>query len=266
MTNDGAAARAWRTALNDWAIPDEIRNAAVSFPYEMDPALFRPRPEGDGASQSLATRRALEALPAGRNNSVIDVGCGGGAATMAVSSHVDRATGVDQSSAMLAVFAEEAAARAVECTTIVGTWPDVAIDAGTADLVLCHHVAYNVADLGPFVTALHTAARSRVVMELTLTHPQTANAALWRQFWDLDRPSEPSADDALAVIHEIGIEATLEVGSAGALRREASVEARAVTAARMLCLGPDRLPEVENAVRSLAPRSDQRAVIWWDAS
>ena len=154
--------------------------------------------------------------------------------------------------------------RGVPATTAAGTWPDVADAAGTADVVLCHHVAYNVAELGPFVLALDQAAQRRVVMELTLEHPQTANASLWRQFWDLDRPSGPSAHDALAVINECGIDATIEFGPAGSLRREAPIDARAVTAARMLCLGPDRLPEVEVAVRSLPPRSNERAVIWWD--
>jgi len=212
----------------------------------------------------LATTRALEALPAHEQSSVIDVGCGGGAATMAVADRLHTAVGVDQSADMLAVFAEEATDRGIEVRTVSGTWPDAAAEAGLADLVLCHHVAYNVAPLGPFVLALDRAAGRRVVMELTLTHPQTANAPLWQQFWSLERPAGPTADDAFAVIREAGIDATLEIGPAGSLRREANIEARAVTAARMLCLGPDRLPEVEAAVRTLPPRTDQRAVIWWD--
>jgi SAM-dependent methyltransferase len=250
-----------------WAIPDEIRASAPSFPYEMDPALFRPHPEP--ASDSLATQRALEGLEPddGRpGGAAIDVGCGGGAASMALAHRLASVTGVDQSADMLAVFAEEAAARGVGCRTIEGTWPDRAIDAGKADLVLCHHVAYNVADLAPFVRALDAAGNRRVVMELTLTHPQTANAPLWRQFWDLERPSGPTADDALSVIREAGIDASIEIGDAGSLRTQAPLSVRAVTAARMLCLGPERLAEVERAVSQLPPRSPDRAVIWWDVS
>lgn len=183
---------------------------------------------------------------------------------MALADRLDSAIGIDQSSAMLEVFAEEATARGITSRTVAGTWPEVAAETGMADLVVCHHVAYNVADLGPFVVALSQAARRRVVMELTLTHPQTSNAPLWQEFWQLDRPAGPTAEEALAVVREVGIDATLEIGPAGTLRRQASIEARAVTAARMLCLGPDRLPDVEAAVERLAPRSDQRAVIWWD--
>lgn len=183
---------------------------------------------------------------------------------MALASSVSTAVGIDQSPAMLEVFAEEASARGISTRTVEGTWPEVAAETGMADLVVCHHVAYNVADLGPFVLALTQAARRRVVMELTLTHPQTSNAPLWQEFWQLDRPAGPTAEEAFAVVREVGIDAALEIGPAGTLRREASIEARAVTAARMLCLGPDRLPEVEAAVQQLMPRSDQRAVIWWD--
>lgn len=184
---------------------------------------------------------------------------------MALAEQLASAIGVDQSAGMLELFASEAAARNIEATAIEGTWPDAAEAAGGAEVVVCHHVAYNVADLTPFVVlALSTAATRRVVMELTVTHPQTSNTPLWRQFWDLDRPDGPTADDALAVITDAGIDATIEFGDAGALRSEAPLDARAITATRMLCLGPDRIDDVRQAVAALPPRSSQRAVIWWD--
>lgn len=268
----GPAARRWSDQLAAWAIPEEIRDAAVSFPYEMDPDLFRPKVAADSltigsvTTGSLSSVRALEALPDGKHSSAIDVGCGGGAATMAIADRLRSAVGVDQSEAMLRVFTEEAEARDIDAEVIAGTWPAMAEAAGHADVVLCHHVAYNVASLGSFVQALDTAASRRVVMELTLTHPQTANAPLWEQFWQLERPAGPTAEDALAVIEEAGIDATLEIGASGSLRRDAPIEARAMTATRMLCLPPDRQSEVEVAVRALAPRSDRRAVIWWDTT
>lgn len=254
----------WRAELASWAIPDEIRANAPEFPYRMDPGLFRPRSEP--TEPSLATERAAEALrPLGPGQgSAIDVGSGGGAASMALADHLRSVVGVDQSAEMLTVFVEEASHRGLLARAVEGTWPEVARSAGRADVVLCHHVAYNVADLTPFVTALDRAARLRVVMELTSTHPQTVNAPLWRQFWGLERPAGPRATDALAVIHAAGIPAELERGPGGSLRQDAPIEARALTATRMLCLGPERLPEVRQAIEALPPRDDERAVIWWD--
>lgn len=263
VTTHHSAADRWRRSLADWAIPAPILAEAVSFPYEMDPALFRPAAEPP-STPTLSTTRAAEALS--NSGSVIDVGCGGGAATMALAGQVTSATGVDQSAEMLDLFVTEATSRGIDARGVEGTWPDVADAAGRAEVVLCHHVAYNVAELSPFVLALDAAASRRVVMELTISHPQSSNAPLWRQFWNLERPAGPTADDALAVITEAGIDAQLDTGEAGALRRDAPLDTRAVTATRMLCLGPDRLDEVRDAVAALPPRSNERAVIWWDVS
>jgi hypothetical protein len=85
---------------------------------------------------------------------------------------------------------------------VEGRWPDVAGRAGPADVVVCANVAYNVGSLGPFVAALTSAARHRVVLELSAVHPQSSLSPLWRQFWNLSRPTGPTAEDAAAVIQE----------------------------------------------------------------
>ncbi len=263
---EGAIDR-WRRDLASWAIPDEIRAAAPAFPYRLDPALFAPVDDDDAdPNDSLAHRRAAEALPA--SGTVLDIGCGGGAASLALSAAAT-VIGVDESAEMLDQFSRDGRARGFEVHTVHGRWPDVeeqVASLGPAEVVVCHHVAYNVPDLDRFVLALGRRCTRRVVMELTLTHPQTVNAPLWRHFWDLDRPTAPTADDALAVITQAGIDARLEIGPAGQLRSEPPWEVRVESAARFLCLGPDRLDEVEAALNGLPPRSDDRAVIWWDNS
>jgi len=265
----------WRDQLAAWAIPEWISEQAPSFPWTLDPALFRPaergRPHGEGDQPSdhdvlpsLSTTRAGEALPVG--GSVLDVGCGGGAATMALGDVVGSACGVDESAAMTELFLEVAAERGIDARAVIGRWPDVASSVPPSDIVVCHHVAYNVADLASFGLALDDAVRpgGRVVMELTSSHPQTVNAPLWRHFWDVERPAGPTATDAAAVLREAGLAVALETGPAGALRREAPWDARVAGAARMLCLGPDRADEVAVQLEALPPRSSERAVIWWD--
>jgi SAM-dependent methyltransferase len=254
----------WRESLAAWAIPESIRSQAPSAPYRMDPALFRPMPgPAREGPRSLATDRALEVLPEG--GSVLDVGCGGGAASLALAGRAGSVIGVDESAEMLALFSDEAELRGLEHRTVQGRWPDVASEAGTADVVVCHHVAYNVPDLAAFALALDAAASIRVVMELTLVHPQAVNNPLWRHFWDLDRPEGPTAQDAAEVIRAARLDAQLEIGPTSRLRAEVPWEHRVASSARSLCLGPEQMAEVEEQLRRLPERSEERAVIWWDA-
>ncbi len=257
----------WRRQLAAWAIPDHISQNASNDPWHLDPELFRPIEPAQQSEPSLATRRAVELL--GDAGSALDVGCGGGAATFALRPQPTFVHGVDQSAAMLDIFADIAAERSIDHETTEGSWLDVSsqFETGSFEVVVCHHVAYNVADIGPFVAELRRVARHGVVLELTMVHPQVSNNPLWQQFWHLDRPTTPTALDALAAITEhlatLGSprSVVLEVGAAVATRQEQPFEARVRGALRMLCLAPERFDEVATALAALPPRSAERAVI-----
>src|SRR5437588_5199305 len=164
------SARRWREDLDSWAIPPEILAAAPETPWACPTGLFARAAEealaaraarSDEGQASPSVRRALEALPEG--GSVLDVGAGGGAASLPLCPPAAAVTAVDQSPDMLAAFAGLAEGQGIHHTEIQGLWPDVAGDVGPADVVVCHHVLYNVGDLVPFVVALTGHARRRVV-------------------------------------------------------------------------------------------------------
>ena len=169
---------------------------------------------------------------------------------------------------MLRAFAEAAVARGVVHEEIDGRWPDVAERTPDADVVVCHHVAYNVGDLRRFVLALGTRARRRVVLELSRQHPLAYLSPLWQRFWGLARPDGPTADDALGVLREAGLPARLDLWDDPTAHREAGLPlAEQVEIVRIrLCLPADRDPEIADALRALPPRSPRpTATIWWDA-
>lgn len=205
----GRAGQRWAEQLADWAIPDRILASAPESPWgfpagvsvEVAKAAIAGRP-------SPTHRRAGEVLPTG--GAVLDVGSGAGAASLPLVPPAAHIVAVDQDPEMLAALVE-LAGNQVDVTTIPGRWPDVAAQVATVDVVVCANVAYNVADLGPFVVALTEAARQRVVMELSAVHPQQPLSPLWRHFWDLERPAGPTADDAVAVVREAtGLEVRAE--------------------------------------------------------
>ena len=258
-----SAAQHWADELASWAIPPEILAAAPESPWIHPVEMFTVA--GD-LPDTLSHQRAREALPVG--GSVLDVGCGGGRAAMALVPPAGRLVGVDEQQAMLDRFVAAAAERGVGCETVLGAWPQEAPHAPRADVVVCHHVVYNVADLVSFVRALSAHATRRVVLELPTTHPLTHLAPLWREFWGLERPTGPTADDCLAVVREAGIDPTMETWvdeEFGALSLLTPEQQAHYTRIR-LCLPAEREAEVAELLSRAEPPPVRRtATIWWDA-
>jgi SAM-dependent methyltransferase len=251
------AEQQWRSGLAGWEIPPAILAQAPESPWGFPPELFAAPPD---PVETPSRDHALAALPVG--GSVLDVGCGGGAGGLALVPRAALVIGVDESAQMLTTFATAAGSRGVGALVVQGRWPDVATEAGNADVVVCHHVLYNVADLEPFIRALDAAAGRRVVIELTGTHPMTTSAPLWRHFHDLDRPDGPSADLALEVIRGLGIDAQIQHWSRPSriVQREVYVRMNR----QRLCLPVAAEPEVD---RVMGPTDRPRDVvtIWWDS-
>ena len=265
----GDAALRWKAELEAWAIPDEILAAAPEPPWGFPHELFH---VGDEAvPDSPSRRRALDALPQG--GTVLDVGCGGGRAALALTQAAHGVVGgaveprpgllvgVDESAGMLAMFAAAAGDRGVPHEEVLGSWPAVAPEVAPADVVVCHHVLYNVPDVVPFVQALAGHARRRVVLELTDRHPMVVQAPLWQRFHGIDRPSGPSADDACAVLAEAGIEVGVE--RHGLRLPERPREMLVGFVRRRLCLPASREAEIDEAMGSWNEDRDL-VTLWWD--
>jgi hypothetical protein len=174
---------------------------------------------------------------------------------------------VDQQQGMLDAFAEAATSRGVRAHLHLGDWPAVADEVPEADVVVCHHVAYNVADIVPFLTALNAHARIRVVLELPEHHPLSNMNPLWKQFWDLDRPTRPTADDLVAIARALGFDAHLEKWADETWGQRVTLpdDERVRFARIRLCLTEDRDAEVAAALiaqADAAPR--QVTTVWWD--
>jgi SAM-dependent methyltransferase len=251
----------WADALATWAIPEEIRAQAPADPWIHPVAQFQV-PDGP-IPDSPSHRAARNALPEG--GTVLDVGCGGGRAAMALVPPAGRLIGVDHSADMLAAFATSAKNRGVAHTEILGDWPEAADRTPIADVVVCHHVAYNVPDLPTFVRALTAHARYRVVLELPPLHPLTWMTPLWKQFWDLDRPTSPTAQDAAALVRECGYEVQVEEFDDVYERLPLDPLAQAQAACVRLCLPIDRAEEVAAAVAAADTGTPRRlTTLWWD--
>ncbi len=230
-----AAAR-WAEQLERWAIPEEILAQAPVSPWQHDTAMFAVDDTLD--RQTPAAEIARSVLPPG-GGSVLDVGCGGGRAAMSLIPPAVRVIGVDQSPAMLAQFTRAAEVTGARSMTVEGRWPDVAVVTPAADVVVCHHVAYNVADIEPFLLALTAHARLAVVLVLPPRHPLSGWNDAWRHFWALERPTGPTADDLAEVLAGLDLDAERwDVPSPPLARATADTASRVSSAAPPVV--PDR--------------------------
>ena len=267
-TTQTAAGR-WAEALASWAIPQEILDAAPDRePWHFSPAVFAWTAERAAVEGSVVTpsrARALEAIPEG--GTVLDVGAGGGRASIPLAPPAGLVVAVDSSAELLAAFREAAAREGVPHRTVEGAWPDVAGQVDAADVVVCHNVFYNIADLVPFARALTDHARRRVVVELTVNHPASNLNDAWRALHGLDRPTKPTAEDAVAVLEEMGLAVTW-VESERRLAPESRPRSEVIAGARKrLCVGPERDAEIDALLGdSSAPSLRRVLTVWWDGA
>ncbi|MEX0990378.1 MAG: class I SAM-dependent methyltransferase [Actinomycetota bacterium] len=269
-----SAADRWARSLASLSIPEPILAAAPESPYGFPRELFVHRAEAARKmGPSSSDLRALEALPAG--GTALDVGCGGGASSLALAGRASHLTGVDPSWDLLRAFAEACELAGVGATTIEGRWPDVAGRAPECDVAVCHHVLYNVPDIAPFVEALATHTRHRIVVEITEVHPLAWTRDLWSTFHDVEMPGGPTADDLADVLFELGIHPRREDherrAHGGFVERAAAV----AWIRRRLCLPADRDDELAAALGNRLALHDglwsagpavpsSFVTLWWD--
>jgi hypothetical protein len=252
----------WAEMLSAWAIPQDLIAAAPESPYFFDPVVFT-----DAADEAVqrpddtpSDRTAREALSVG--GQVLDVGVGAGAASLRLGArHI---VGVDSSRVLLDAFAVRAERLGVDHTEIEGAWPGVATQTPVAEVAVCHHVVYNVADLAAFAQALTDHASTRIVIELTAVHPMTWLKPYWRSLYGFNQPDRPTADDAVAVLQEMGLTVHLErwrrriqmIGETG--------NEQLIRIARRLCLAPSRHDELRRLLENIPPPVDRDVVtLWW---
>jgi hypothetical protein len=259
-TTSGSATQRWAAELAAWAIDPEILAAAPESPYGLPPELFALDHTRAAPSPLLGLARA--ALP--DDGTVLDVGAGGGAASLPLFPPAAHLHAVDSQRSMLVALREAASRQGVDLTTYDGSWPDVADQVPRCDVVVCSHVAYNVPDLAAFATALTTHARHLVVMELFADHPWVPLGPLWEHFHHQQRPAGPTADLAVAVLREAGIEPEERRWSRPAVPLTGDLrETYVAFTRRRLCLPASRDAEVAEQVARIPRGPRESAVLSW---
>ena len=263
-SSDTAADR-WTELLSGWGIPQAILDQAPESPWGHDPGRFAVDETLD--RDTTSARWAREVLPP-VGGTVLDVGCGGGRSSLTLVPPASELIGVDRSGAMLDRFVQAATLAGVARRTVHGSWPEVAAVTPVADVVVCHHVLYDVQDLIPFVMALTDHAQLAVVVEIPTCHPMSALSPAFRHFWKLERPDGPTHRDLVAVLDQLGLQPEFTTSPRAALPAYAADPDKLLSMTRRrLCLGADRDEELAEWLEANPlPWPDTVATVRWPGS
>lgn len=264
----------WRDRLLRWTAPPPETAPTGGDGWRVHADRFRAVNQAVRGREEPFTRFLSPWL--GPDVSVLDVGAGGGRFALPLAERVGHLTAVEPSEGMRAVLTEALAERGFQATIVAARWPEAQADLPPADVVVCANVAYDVANLAPFVGALDRAARRWVAIYMTLTHPVGHIGALWREFRGWEVPQGPTYLDAAAVVFSLGIPTNITLLPVEPTLYFADWDAAVAGYRARLGLQPDA--QRDQALRAALatfikpqdgrlvaqPHQRQAAVLWWE--
>jgi SAM-dependent methyltransferase len=205
---------------------------------------------------------------------VLDVGAGAGRHTLPLARRARQVRALEPSEAMRRFLQEEIAARRLTNVEVVAqAWPADRIEA--ADVVICAHVLYPIAELEPFLRGLDDAAR-RACFLLLRSDGFPVWEGYWRRVRGQDRLPEPGLVEAYNACCQIGlrpsvtmfeVETTMEWRSAEEALRDLATR---LFMAESSPLSP-RLREVvthdlhpTEGGYGIGPYRTRLGVLWWE--
>ena len=209
-------------------------------------------------------------------SSLLDVGAGSGRYALPLAPLVRELIAVEPSAAMAAGLRAGVEARGITNLRLIERrWEEV--QGEQADVVVCAHVLYPIADVAPFIRALDAAARWRCVLALRIAPSDGILRQAWLDIHKEEPLHDPALIEAYNVLWELGIHANVQiVPSEPRLRFPGRSEALA-WARGMLWLGQDDEGDAilwRHLERLLEPGPDgslmlptgaaKSTIVWWE--
>ncbi|MBI2760263.1 MAG: class I SAM-dependent methyltransferase [Chloroflexi bacterium] len=259
---DDLYARVGRTTANFWA-------SRAGF--------FRPSMQHQAATADNFLKRVLERVTP--DTSVLDVGAGGGRYAIPLAAHAREVVAVEPAGPMVETMREEADAAGVANLRIVNSdWLAATVE--PADVVVCSHVLYPIADVAPFLTKLDAHTKGVCFLYLNAGQPPWEDPDLWLRFHDEPMRPQPTYIDAYNLLVQLGIHADVEIVSYRRLSHfaEPTLEAAAAHYRETLILDdtPETTAHLQDILRdvlveteqgwSMPMRESRAAIISWTPS
>ncbi|HKB32599.1 MAG TPA: methyltransferase domain-containing protein [Candidatus Dormibacteraeota bacterium] len=181
---------------------------------------------------------------------LIDAGAGTGRHAVPLSERLEWVTAVEPSEGMRSMIPPRD-----NMTVVASTWEDAEV--APADLVICSHVLYGIADVVPFIAKLERSARERVFImlrESDLPHPA---AAIRKRLQGDVGPRMPRFSDLFMLLMQIGIAPDVKFLTYQSVTRYTGLDEAVVDARALLGDAWDEAIGREMLVQLLARENDE---------
>jgi SAM-dependent methyltransferase len=158
---------------------------------------------------------------------LIDAGAGTGRHAVPLAERLEWVTAVEPSEGMRSMIPPRD-----NMTVVASTWEDAVV--APADLVICSHVLYGVADIEPFIAKLERCARERVFVmlrESDLPHPA---ATIRKRLQGELTPPMPRFSDLFMLLIQVGIAPDVKFLSYQSVTRYANLDEALVDASALV--------------------------------
>ena len=201
-----SAVQRWKTMIQaEHAQSEKMRIPAPTGDHWQDYAqMFRTDPHlsGDPLLDRLLAEVSLD-------DTLIDVGAGGGRMALPLALHCRHVVAVEPSPSMVRVLEQQVQEHGIGNVTLAQTsWEEAEVE--PADLTLCCNVLYTIQEIGPFLRKLESHSRKRVLIVLYKAPPQSQIYPLWQEIHGEKRRPLPSLPELEEVLQELGIAAQVE--------------------------------------------------------
>ncbi|HKW71464.1 MAG TPA: methyltransferase domain-containing protein [Candidatus Dormibacteraeota bacterium] len=166
------------------------------------------------------------------HKTLIDVGAGAGRHSVPLADRLEWVTAVEPSEGMRAQIPSRD-----NMTVVASTWEDAEV--APADLVICSHVMYGVADPVAFITKMDRSARDRVFILMRETELPHAGAEVRRRLIGDAGPRMPRFSDLFMLLMQMGIAPEVHFLSYPIQHRYPDMEEAVIDASGMFGAGWD---------------------------